>query len=89
MDLKKLLDDPQVNPLAAKGAVNVLVDLRVPEADDKRLRHFASLGLQVREVVKNKLIGSILAEKLAQLRNDPDVADVELAVPLKPHTNLR
>lgn len=67
------------------GIVRVIVDLQTPQADAGDLGRLKGLGLTVRQIVKNKVIGSIDAECLPALRADALVREVEVSTPLKPH----
>ena len=71
--------------LVKRGPVRVLVDLNLREADEPSLEHLRSCGLNVEEVVGNKVIGTIAGERLEDLRGLTEVAEVEVAAKLRPH----
>lgn len=66
--------------------IKVLVALRRDAADPACRDRLQRLGLAVDGAVRNKLVGSIPAAQLDALRADPDVAEVEPSVPLRPHS---
>ncbi len=67
------------------GSVEVLIDLNLPAADDPSLERLEAYGVTVDEVIGNKVVGSLPADRLADLRADPQVAEVELSARLKAH----
>jgi len=70
------------------GTVQVLVDLNVREPDAACLQKLAAYGLEVSEVIGNKLVGTIPGEQIGRLERDPQVAEVEVATRLKPTARL-
>ncbi len=57
--------------------LRVIVELEVRSPKEKDLDHLGELGLDVEKVVGNKVVGSILAVKLAKLEGDDSVRLVE------------
>lgn len=86
MDLKDILRKSNQGLTERQGQVKILAALRTPDPDEACLNRLRGLGLTIDRVVKNKIIGSIDAEKLAALRADADVEEAELSVPLKRHS---
>lgn len=64
--------------------IDVLVALAHSRADDALLGELRKLGLEIREVVGNKVIGRIAADGLSALEASASVAEVERSVRLKP-----
>lgn len=69
-----------------EGPVSVLIALNIPALDDAVRRRLEAIGLQVRSATANKLVGTIDARKLADLRKDVAIREVEVAQRLKPHS---
>ncbi|HXV63141.1 MAG TPA: hypothetical protein VEK15_20750 [Vicinamibacteria bacterium] len=63
--------------------VRVLVELTERAADDSMLTHLRELGLEVEQVVRNKVVGSIASEKISRLEADAIVRVVERSRNLK------
>ncbi len=84
IDWKKHLGAIGEDLASPSGPVKILIDLGVRSADEGCLRRLESYGVTVGEVVGNKVIGTIPGDRLADLRSDPDVADVEISAQLKP-----
>ena len=85
-DLKSILKKSGRSLLQKEGTVKVIAALNVSEPDKACLHRLQSLGLSIDRTVKNKIIGSIAAENLPQLKTDSDVREVEVSVQLKPHS---
>jgi hypothetical protein len=71
--------------LVKRGPVRVLIDLKLRQADERSLELLRSCGLNVEEVVGNKVIGTVPGERLEDLRRLSEVAEVEVAAKLRPH----
>jgi hypothetical protein len=84
-DLKHLLRSTSPIPSLRTGPVRVLVGLRTKAPDKQLLDRLADRGLSIESVVQSTIIGSIDAEKVADLKDEPSVAEVELSVPLNRH----
>ena len=84
-DLKSILKKSGQSLLEKQGTVKVIAALSVSEPDEACLRRLQSLGLSIDRTVENKIIGTIAAEKLSELRTDSDVQEVEVSVQLEPH----
>jgi hypothetical protein len=83
--LKQLLRSPKVGLFQTSGEVKVIVDLNMPRAGAECLARLERIGLDIRSITHNKVIGSINAEQLPSLRGDSDVREVEVSTRLKPH----
>jgi len=85
LPLKDLLRSTGQNLIGKTGRANVVVDLTTPAAEPECLRRLEGLGLSIRSVTHNKVIGSIAAEQLPALRGDSEVREVEESTQVKPH----
>jgi hypothetical protein len=65
--------------------LRVIVELEVRAPEEKDLAHLGELGLDVERVIGNKVVGSILAAKLAGLEKDDSVRMVERSEKLGLH----
>jgi hypothetical protein len=65
--------------------LRVIVELEVRAPEEKDLVHLGELGLDVERVIGNKVVGSILAAKLAGLEKDDSVRMVERSEKLGLH----
>jgi hypothetical protein len=79
------LDAAGESLLRKEGPVRVLVALTIREADEACLEALRRLGLDVEEIVGNKVIGTIEGQRLDGLKSAPEVAEVELPSRLRPH----
>jgi hypothetical protein len=70
---------------AASDRTAVLVALRAGGVDQDAREHLESLGLVIERIVQNKVIGSIPTARLAELRRDPLVGQVDVSTRLRPH----
>jgi hypothetical protein len=82
-DLEKILRSQQAGGTPA--TVKVLVALAQAKPSQALLGRLERLGLTVESAVGNKLTGSIPRDRLAALRRDSDVSEVEESVRLGPH----
>lgn len=55
--------------------------------DDACLTSLKASGLHIDDVMGDKLIGRAPRASVAQLKQHPDVVEVELSTPLKPHNS--
>ena len=78
-------DQPAGDETSSDDRVRVLVALsmRDPSADD--LKHVQELGLEIEQVIKNKLIGSIDNKRIKVLRDCSRVESVEVSGKLRLH----
>jgi hypothetical protein len=83
--LRDLLNDSPFNQ-EPTGRVTVTVDLRDAKASPGFFERCKSLGMSVEKVSPNKIVGSIDAGRLAGLRADAEVREVEISRTLKPHS---
>ena len=83
--LKDLLHQSDVSLARREGPVKVVVDLETSQPQEGCIERLGRLGLEVKEIIQNKIVGSIDAQRLTSLRNDADVREVEIGIPLKPH----
>ena len=70
------------NPAAE---VKVIVDLNVRKPAQELLSRLAEAGFELRSTIGNKLLGSVPAGNLEQLRADGDVRHVEVESRLSRH----
>jgi hypothetical protein len=82
--LRDLLNRSQQS-IQRTGPVEVIVDLQVSKPGDELINALRRLGLNVEQIIGNKVVGTIEAPQLPSLREDPRVRDVEVGVRLKPH----
>ena len=85
-NLKDILRKSNQGLTEKSGYVKVLVALKSSKPDQASLDRLRALGLSIDRVVRNKVIGSIAADRLNALKKDPQVAEAELSVRLGPHT---
>lgn len=83
--LEKILKNNPLGVPRSKGPVRVLVELKGSKLDDDSVKRLEALGLQVKETIGTKIIGSLDPSRLDKLRADPDVLEVEVSVPLERH----
>ena len=62
----------------------VFVEIDPAVALEDCLPRLSEAGLTVDRTIRNKIVGSIASDRLARLKRDPAVLDVEVSVPLKP-----
>lgn len=65
--------------------LRVLVELSQRVPDEACMQRLRGAGLEVEEVIGNKVIGRIAADAVHSLEALPEVASVERSVTLKPH----
>jgi hypothetical protein len=65
--------------------VNVLIALNQPRPDQACRDRLTGIGLSIKSVVDNKIVGTIPATRVDELKADPCVAEVETSVALRPH----
>jgi|KBSSwiStaDraftv2_1062776.scaffolds.fasta_scaffold244508_1 hypothetical protein len=82
--LRDLLNRSQQS-IQRTDPVEVIVDLQVSKPTDELINALRRLGLNVEQIIGNKVVGTIESPQLASLREDPRVRDVEVGVRLKPH----
>lgn len=70
---------------ASGERLSVLVALRAGDLDEESRARLESLGLSIEREIQNKVIGSIPAARLTDLRRDPLVAQVDVSARLRPH----
>ena len=87
MDLNALLRSSDLNlrENERSGPVQVTVDLHARDAEAACLRELESLGLDIKSVAGNKVIGSVEAARLPALRGHAGVREVETSVRLQRH----
>jgi hypothetical protein len=83
--LRRILNETSPDPSRRRGVVKVLVDLNVFEPDEECISRLQEMGLTINRIIKNKIIGTIHSDRLAALKADFQVNEVELSVPLEPH----
>lgn len=67
------------------GDVEVIVDLNVSVAEQSCIAKLQAAGLVVRDVIQNKVVGTMPAERIEELRQLDSVREVELSVSLQRH----
>jgi len=82
--LRDLLNRSQQS-IQRTDPVEVIVDLQVSKPTDELINALRRLGLNVEQIIGNKVVGTIESPQLPSLREDPRVRDVEVGVRLKPH----
>jgi len=82
--LRDLLNRSQQS-IQRTDPVEVIVDLQVSKPTDELINALRRLGLNVEQIIGNKVVGTIESPQLASLREDPRVRDVEVGVRLKSH----
>lgn len=75
------------NPAADQrsGSTRVLISLMVPAPDQELLQRLRGFGLEIDEVIKGTVIGTIDAARVGVLKADPAVRAVEASTRLTPH----
>ncbi len=82
--LRDLLNQSQLS-IHRTDPVEVIVDLQVSKPGDELINALRQLGLNIEQIIGNKVVGTIKSPQLASLREDPRVREVEVGVNLKPH----
>ena len=67
------------------GQVQVLIALKTAKLSSAARERLTALGLSIERITDNKLVASLHSDVIEALRADPDVAEVETAMPLKMH----
>jgi hypothetical protein len=83
-DLKSILRGSGYDLGSPQDSVRVLVELKGNEPGEDWRERLTNLGLDVHRVVGKTILGSIQRGRIPALKDDPDVGQVELSVPLRP-----